>query len=147
MKDNSLVGFKLKPEFEQYSDFIERITSYKPLDHFNLYPSTGNVFNILNDAKLIDIWFERIEFKPVVNDGFKIGDWVTVTKILDEGNFWMNNTPTRTYVLKALPTKYLRATAWTCVNPRTRECGGLIAEFRLATTEEILGELNNPNYR
>ncbi len=84
----------------------------------------------LKAAGVLDLWFE-----PVYEEGFKVGDWITVTKITSYG--WLQDTDIRTFKITNLPTEYHGGTFYTVISSCGTRGGGLHGEFRLATAEEI----------
>lgn len=139
--DKKIAGYKLTKT--EYLDAVKTITtnvwwnehadSNLTVDgwHFSESNSKDSLAGKFRKAGVLDLWFE-----PVYEAEFKIGDVIYVTKILDN-DVWLNKTDERVFRLIKEPTMYQSMNAWTVENLQGKRQGGLIADFRKATPQEI----------
>ena len=131
------IGYRLKDEFynEQIGEAALAIEGHSRIgtavytQHQILGITATESISKLKKAGVLDVWFE-----PVCEE-YKVGDWITVTKIL--GNGWLNNTSERTFKIMAMPTPYFDGEFYTVCDKYNIKQGGLHAKFRMASKEEI----------
>lgn len=125
-----IIGYEAPFDMTGSTDFIHKgdIFTRKEGDFF--YTNDGIVKrkNPL-PKEIVEKW------KPVYEEKYKIGDWITILKI--EGGGWLNDSKTKTFQITRMPTSYFNGTYYTVENKVTLERGGLHATFRKATDEEI----------
>jgi len=107
----------------------------KPL-HYKLikkYPGSGEIDST---SKLMSMCENYPEFwEPVYEENLKIGDWVTVTK---NRSGWLCMTEEKTFLIVGDKAKYMKGTYWPVKSLSSDIGGGMCADFRKATTDEII---------
>jgi hypothetical protein len=128
--ERKIVGYLVKPEFQKAASGVLKNEGYE----LNLISSGigegcnftqfSGQYNYFLQYKVLDIWFDII-----YKEEYKVGDWVTITKIIGEG--WLKDVKQKTFKLLETPEEYSQGKFWSVKQ------GGLHAEFRKATPEEI----------